>query len=99
MTSSIELVVRSGKAPELHHSEDDNAILSWICARDMQQKHMEVFSIRAEGTGEWILKHDRFVKWVSGHSQSPVLWCPGLPHTGKTVISSIVIDYLIQHHQ
>lgn len=99
MTSSIELVVRSGKALEVHHSEDDNAILSWICARDMQQKHMEVFSIRAEGTGEWILKHDRFVKWVSGHSQSPVLWCAGLPHTGKTVLSSVVIDYLIQHHQ
>jgi len=52
MTSPVELVVRSSKAPETHHSEEDIAILPRICARDMQQKHLEVFSIRAEGTGE-----------------------------------------------
>ena len=99
MTSPIELVVRSSKASENHHSKDDNAILSWVSARDMQQKHLETFSIRAEGTGGWLLQHPEFVKWVSGHSQSPVLWCPGLPNTGKTVLSSIVVDYLSRHHQ
>ncbi|KAK5684750.1 hypothetical protein LTS10_002824 [Elasticomyces elasticus] len=92
-------MLRSGEATEMDISEDDNVILSWICARDMQQKHMEVSNIRAVGTAEWILQDDRFVEWVSGRGQFPVLWCPGLAHTGKTVISSVVIDYLILHHQ
>jgi Cdc6-like AAA superfamily ATPase len=47
---------------------------------------------RQEGTGEWLLESNEFQHWVNHNGQ--ILFCPGIPGAGKTVITSIVVEYL-----
>ncbi|KAJ7109047.1 ankyrin repeat-containing domain protein, partial [Mycena crocata] len=51
------------------------------------------------GTGEWLLEADGFESWVGGKGKA--LWLPGIPGAGKTVLASMVIEYLrnIQRQQ
>ena len=39
-----------------------------------------------------VLETAAFIKWVEGKQNT--LFCPGIPGAGKTVIASIVVDYL-----
>lgn len=41
-----------------------------------------------------MLKTERFQQWVGGEEK--ILFCPGIPGAGKTVLSSIIIDHLEQ---
>ncbi|KAH0543124.1 hypothetical protein FGG08_002550 [Glutinoglossum americanum] len=52
----------------------------------------DIFRRRQEGTGEWLLNADAFEKWQDGTERT--LWCPGIPGAGKTILTSIVVDYL-----
>ncbi|KAK2056198.1 hypothetical protein LY76DRAFT_647808 [Colletotrichum caudatum] len=45
------------------------------------------------GTCEWILEDPRFVKWRDSKHQS-VLWYNAPPGSGKTVLTSTIIDHL-----
>ena len=47
---------------------------------------------RQEGTGEWLLKSNKFQQWLNRSNQT--LFCPGMPGAGKTILSSIIIDHL-----
>ncbi|KAJ5625445.1 hypothetical protein N7510_001754 [Penicillium lagena] len=42
----------------------------------------------------WLLKTEDFQRWIG--SQEQILFCPGIPGSGKTVLSSIIIDHLEQ---
>lgn len=57
-------------------------------------RQSEVFNSHQKGTGTWLLKTEDFQRWIS--SQKQVLFCPGIPGSGKTVLSSIIIDHLEQ---
>ncbi|KAL8657838.1 MAG: hypothetical protein Q9226_001523 [Calogaya cf. arnoldii] len=50
-----------------------------------------------EGTCQWITRRQDLRAWIEGLSNpqaSNVFWLVGLPATGKTVLSSVVIDHL-----
>jgi len=48
-------------------------------------------------TGNWILKHPAFKRWLLVDSTQPqVLWLNGLPGTGKSVLSSAIIHHFIE---
>lgn len=55
---------------------------------------------RASGTALWILQNDSFQRWLQSSNDFPqdssLLWINGLPGTGKTVMSSTIIEYLRQ---
>ncbi|KAL8764802.1 MAG: hypothetical protein Q9209_007873 [Squamulea sp. 1 TL-2023] len=46
------------------------------------------------GTCQWILLHPLFNDWLRESSSSSVLWLHALPASGKSILSSYVIDYL-----
>ena len=56
-----------------------------------------MISRREEGTGLWFLKAPQFQTWIAGDSS--ILWCPGPPGSGKTIITSIVVDYLTNRYE
>lgn len=70
-------------------------LLEWLSpkAQDVKQKQHDIFARRVGSTGNWLLVHEDFRHWSSDPSP-PILWCSGDPGTGKTVLSSIVIDQL-----
>ncbi|KAJ7241273.1 ankyrin repeat-containing domain protein [Mycena rebaudengoi] len=60
-------------------------------------RHDDIFKTRQEGTGKWFLEDVRFRSWLLSSGGS--IWCPGIPGAGKTVLASIVVDYLRTHVQ
>lgn len=43
-------------------------------------------------TGDWLLKHESYVAWKNMIAQPPILWLQGPPGSGKTVLTSTVIE-------
>src|SRR5437868_11891169 len=49
------------------------------------------------GTCSWILEHEAFSSWAEDSHQKPrVLWVHGNAASGKSILSSFVIDNLVQ---
>ncbi|KAJ7250244.1 ankyrin repeat domain-containing protein [Mycena rebaudengoi] len=67
-------------------------IIDWLSPLNFFPRHEDVFSTRQEGTGEWLFGEEKFKDWIA--STGGVLWGHGMPGAGKTVLSSITVDYL-----
>lgn len=49
------------------------------------------------GTGEWILSDQTYLAWRDTQIATPhVLWLKGGPATGKSVLSSFIINHLVE---
>jgi Cdc6-like AAA superfamily ATPase len=72
--------------------EENQAILNWLTPVDYAPQQSDIIRRRQEGTGQWLLKSNEFQNWLNQSKQT--LFCPGMPGAGKTVITSIVVDYL-----
>ena len=70
-------------------SDTTRKILNWLSPLEYCNKQRDIASKRHEGTGEWFLMSEKFTSWLSGSADS-VLWCPGAPGAGKTVIAYVL---------
>lgn len=70
------------------------AILSWLTLVDYGPQQSDLIAKRQRGTGEWLLGSGLFQAWLGQSNQ--ILFCPGIPGAGKTVIMSIVVEHLQQ---
>jgi WD40 repeat protein/pimeloyl-ACP methyl ester carboxylesterase len=68
-----------------------------ICAAP--EDDLEYFSEGSmPGTGDWVLKSSEFEKWLNSTVQQPlILWMNGVPGTGKSHLSSSIIQHLQGH--
>jgi Cdc6-like AAA superfamily ATPase len=76
------------------HNQEQQAILAWLTPTDYSTQQNDYFGRRQEGTGEWLLESDKFQGWKN--NERHILFCPGIPGAGKTMITSIVIDHLFK---
>ncbi|KAK2811432.1 hypothetical protein FQN50_002055 [Emmonsiellopsis sp. PD_5] len=73
-------------------------ILDWITPTDYDGQQNDYLALRHEGTGAWFLSQPEYRAWLEAGNQ--VLYCPGIPGAGKTVLTAIesrdqkVEDYL-----
>ncbi|KAF8145524.1 ankyrin repeat-containing domain protein [Mycena galopus ATCC 62051] len=67
-------------------------IIDWLSPLNFFVRQDDIFSTHQEGTGEWLLQKAQFKGWES--SVGGVLWCRGIPGVGKTVLASVVVNYL-----
>ena len=83
----------------IRHQENQEwqAILDWLTSIDYAAQQSDFVSRRQAGTGQWLLESVEFQAWVGGDQQ--VLFCPGIPGAGKTILTSIVVDYLYTKFQ
>ena len=80
---------------ELHERQinrDKWTTLNWLTSMDHASQQADFVSRRQEGTGQWLLESAEFRRWMEGDKQ--MLFCPGIPGAGKTILTSIVIDHL-----
>ncbi|KAI1749523.1 WD40 repeat-like protein [Xylaria castorea] len=50
---------------------------------------------RLSGTCEWVLGKKRFIDWIDSNSFSPpILWLTGKPASGKSTLTSYIVEYL-----
>lgn len=64
-----------------------------ICSNRYTAQQIDILRQRQEGTGNWMFECDEFQRWKRNPLQT--LFCPGIPGAGKTVVSAIVVDYLL----
>ncbi|KAF8459959.1 hypothetical protein BDZ91DRAFT_766642 [Kalaharituber pfeilii] len=72
-------------------------ITNWLAAADSKsdQEHFESLRKEYPGTGSWIL-NDRHMKcWLdSSNFTNTELWLFGIPGAGKTILTSVIVQYL-----
>ncbi|KAF8857794.1 hypothetical protein BDZ45DRAFT_550651, partial [Acephala macrosclerotiorum] len=67
-------------------------IINRLSPTDFSQKQSNILSLRYPETGDWLLETPEFNKWLGDRNRT--LWLDGIPGSGKTVLASVVIDYL-----
>ncbi|KAK8183119.1 uncharacterized protein BKA78DRAFT_37855 [Phyllosticta capitalensis] len=67
--------------------------LSTLSKVNYKNQHRQLQSARCAGTGEWLVQEPSFTAWVGGSSSS-CFYCFGIPGSGKSVLSSAVVDHL-----
>lgn len=70
------------------------AIKDWITAPDPSTNHHKAIKQRQADTGLWLLESKEFAKWKN--SPASRLWLHGIPGCGKTILSSSIIEQLLQ---
>jgi NACHT domain-containing protein len=84
----------SRKIDRVLHDREHQAILDWITSVDYSSQQNDFIARRQEGTGEWLVKSDEFQQWEN--NKNGILFCPGIPGAGKTMMASIVVDHLFK---
>jgi len=74
------------------------ALGDWLSFLNFNLTQANVWEQRTDGTGTWFLESHEFKAWLMSAAQE-TLWCIGIPGSGKTVLSSIAIEYLQQYFQ
>lgn len=67
-------------------------ILDWLTPMNYHPQQRDYFQRQQPGTWRWLLDSEKFQSWWVTRNQT--LFCPGVPGAGKTILTSIVVDYL-----
>ncbi|KAI0869165.1 hypothetical protein GGS24DRAFT_173997 [Hypoxylon argillaceum] len=70
-------------------------ILQWMWSKPYLQHHKRERETFLEGTGNWLISHPIFQKWKD-ESASSLLWLHGIPGSGKSKLTSLVIEDAIE---
>jgi Cdc6-like AAA superfamily ATPase len=78
---------------EVVFTQKHGEIYRWLSPSDPSTNFNKALQQRQEGTGLWLLQSSLFTKW---HSQpNSFLWLHGIPGCGKTILSSTIIEHLV----
>jgi len=69
--------------------------MKWISPIDVEEIRSRESLRRTQPCGQWLLHHDTFQSWL--RSQHRMLWISGRPGSGKTVLSTSIIDTIGDH--
>ncbi|ERF69533.1 hypothetical protein EPUS_01862 [Endocarpon pusillum Z07020] len=71
-------------------------VLGWLSAdEDRQDETLQRLSdSRQPETCDWIKSKPKFQTWCGGDADSRLIWLQGKPGSGKTILSSFIIEHL-----
>ncbi|KAL6232559.1 hypothetical protein BDW75DRAFT_232694 [Aspergillus navahoensis] len=67
--------------------------LAELSSLTFEAKQRDVYRQHGQGTCEWLLSSDAFQQWFN-NEHSSTIWCHGIPGSGKTVLTSIAVNYV-----
>ncbi|EED14280.1 ankyrin repeat and socs box protein, putative [Talaromyces stipitatus ATCC 10500] len=75
--------------------EHGEKIIKWLSAPDTSVDHTHALQMKTQNTGSWLTGDHQYQEWkqIAGSS----FWLYGIAGSGKTVLSSTVIEDLISH--
>ncbi|KAB5522037.1 hypothetical protein GE09DRAFT_1208083 [Coniochaeta sp. 2T2.1] len=96
-TNSPDLGRRSGSLERNGGRPSSLRIEDYISVSESPEADYNFFRDRwTPGTCQWILEHEAFTSWVEDSHQKPrVLWVHGNAASGKSILSSFVIDHIV----
>ncbi|KAL7906474.1 hypothetical protein GGI35DRAFT_487633 [Trichoderma velutinum] len=71
-------------------------LMDFISSEKFGKGHVTIKESRIEGTGDWLIKHEGLRDWQAIPSSSTLLCLKGTVGTGKTYLTSRVIDHIKQ---
>lgn len=71
-------------------------ILDWLSPADDGAQHSDYISACESGTGQWLPDCLEFREWL--HGCRSTLFCKGIPGSGKTMMTAIVVDHLLNQY-
>lgn len=81
---------------EDRRSQDvDEKICRWLASPDASLNHNKARKERHPNTGTWFVTNKVFADWKT--TPASFLWLYGIPGCGKTILSSKIIDDVINH--
>ncbi|RNJ52610.1 hypothetical protein D7B24_003165 [Verticillium nonalfalfae] len=84
------------KIDNIESSTHTDKIERWLRPPDPSINFNEAKKVRQEGAGAWLLDHPVFQSWTSGSRRH--LWLHGLSGSGKTVLSTTVLDHIAKEN-
>jgi hypothetical protein len=66
--------------------------MEWLSPTDFPAQQHDIITRRQEKTGDWLIDDPKFKRWLQGSDK--MLFCPGIPGSGKTMMAAIAIDHL-----
>lgn len=77
-------------------NEDERLrVLRWLSVVPFSKHHQRHIESMNTGSGSWLLRHDRYLTWMNASSSS-IFLLHGIAGSGKTSLSSTVIDSFLQ---
>ncbi|KAJ4312000.1 hypothetical protein N0V84_010155 [Fusarium piperis] len=98
--SGEAVVSMKGSVDRMKLRQDDQdrlAILNWLSSFDHMAQQSDISSRKQAGTGGWLLDSPEYTSWKS--TKGKTLLCLGIPGAGKTILSSIVVEELMNQFQ
>jgi hypothetical protein len=89
------VATKGNKGRSQSQEERLDKISSWLSAPDPSTNYYKAYKQRQAKTGVWLLQNARFAKWKERAASR--LWLYGIPGCGKTILSSTVVEHLLQH--
>jgi nucleoside phosphorylase/Cdc6-like AAA superfamily ATPase len=86
--------IRNTDVEILRMQENSRRIAEWLSAPDTTTNHHRALQQHFDDTGLWFIHGDAFKKWKS--QPGSFLWLHGSPGCGKTVLTSTIIEHLMQ---
>lgn len=74
--------------------EERRTILGWLSPLNFYRAQQDISARRQADTRHWFLNAPEFQDWIYGANNT--LCCPGIPGAGKSVLASLVVDFLRQ---
>jgi Cdc6-like AAA superfamily ATPase len=87
--------VNNTDAPSRNQEERLGKICSWLSAPDPSTNYHKAHKQRQAKTGLWLLESTKFTDWKKRAASR--LWLYGIPGCGKTILSSTVVENLLQY--
>lgn len=97
-TDIVNSYISDAAEKDIHHVKlrqdnlDHQKFLNWLTSVDYSSQQSDYLKRRQSGTGQWLLESRNFQNWLN--SGKKTLFCPGIPGAGKTILSSVVADYV-----
>ena len=76
-------------------AEERRGLLTWLSRIPYREHHDMAYRDVLPGTGLWLLQKAKFLDWQTSSSSS-TLWLHGIPGAGKSKLSAIVIQKLLE---
>ena len=70
-------------------------ILDWISLIHYSEQQKRYSEGLVQGSGEWLLRHPKYLDWLSSSSSSTLL-LHGMAGSGKTSLASVVVNSILQ---
>jgi hypothetical protein len=77
-------VKRQDHLIERQDQQEQQEILGWLMPISYYSQQLEFIRRHQSGTSQWLLDSPEYQHWVA--TKKNVLFCPGIPEAGKTIL-------------